>query len=104
MAERVHPAIDAKEFGEMLGICARLAGEHIKNHPRCIVVGKGRIRPRYRLPYDDAVAIATGRQELPELPQPVREPKETVKRPKPPRRRKTEERAANGCLYAARRK
>lgn len=101
MAERVHPAVDAREFGEMLGICSRLAGEHIKNHPRCIVVGKGRIRPRYRLPYDDAVAIATGRQELPQLPWAQ---KDTVKPPKPPRRRKTEGRAANGCLYAARRK
>ena len=101
MAERVHPAIDAKEFGEMLGICARLANEHIKNHPRCINVGRGSIRPRYRLPYEDAVAIATGQQELPELP---KTPKEHYEQPKMPRRRRTGERAANGCLYAERRK
>lgn len=98
----VHPAIDAKAFAEMLGICSKLAGMYIAAHPRRIKIGKGQIRQTFRLPYENAVAIATGMEALPPLDKPRRVKAErpaTPKTIKPPKASKNAPRAANGCLY-----
>lgn len=102
MNKDFHPAVDAQEFGRMLNICSRMAGKHIANHPNRIDVGKGTIRHAYRLPYADAVAIATGKQPI---PKPDEKPKRAGKpKIKPAKVPKDAPRAANGCLYGLKRK
>lgn len=104
MSKDFHPAVDAKEFGRMLNICSRMAGKHIANHPNRIDVGKGTVHHAYRLPYADAVAIATGKQPLPKLTEKPKRAKPTKPRMKPAKAPRDAPRAANGCLYGLKRK
>lgn len=93
--EGVQKAVTPKELADMLGISAKTANEHIKRHPHRIEVGLGRVRKRYRLPYDDALLIITGQENPPkDVPRAVR--REAKKQPP--------KMAANGCNYAQKRK
>lgn len=95
----VSPMVSAEELAEMLGISAKTALRHIKAHPRCQIVGRGTIKPRYRLPYNDAVAIINGEQPLVEVEKPAR-----ARAAQPTTKPHSGQRAKNGCLYAAKRK
>ena len=95
----VNPMVTPAEFAEMLGISEKTALRHIKAHPRCQTVGRGEQKQRYRLPYADAVAIITGEQPLVEHEQaPKRANPTTITKPH------SGQRAANGCLYATKRR
>lgn len=101
MKEPFHPPVDAKEFGQMMNICSKLAGMYIAAHPKRIKIGKGKIHQTFRLPYETAVALATCREELPSLEK-SRKSSKTTAMPRtihPPQASKNAPRAANGCLY-----
>lgn len=95
----VNPMVTPEELAEMLGISTKTALRHIQAHPRCQTVGRGTVKQRYRLPYADAVAIINGEQ-------PLTEPVQAPKRAKPTTVTKPHggQRAANGCLYAQKRR
>lgn len=101
MKEEFHPPVDAREFGQMMNICAKLAGMYIAAHPKRIKIGKGKIHQTFRLPYETAVALATGRETLP----PLEKPRKSSRTNTPPctnrssKATKNAPRAANGCLY-----
>lgn len=101
MKEPFHPPVDAKEFGQMMNICSKLAGMYIAAHPKRIKIGKGYIHQTFRLPYETAVALATGREKLPPLENPRRSGKSPAapRVTHPPKAPKDAPRAANGCLY-----
>lgn len=103
MNKDFHPAIDAKAFGEMLGICSKLAGMYIKAHPKRIKVGRGQVHQTFRLPYETAVAIVTGKEALPSIDKP-RRGKSAPVAPRAPKAPKDAPRSANGCLYGVPRK
>lgn len=94
--EGANRAVTPQELADMLGISAKTANEHIKRHPKRIEVGLGKIRKRYRLPYDEALRIITGDEPLPKSAPRRVMPRESVPRCKT--------RAANGCNYAQKRK
>lgn len=101
MKEPFHPPVDSEEFGQMMNISAKLAGMYIAVHPKRIKIGKGKIRQTFRLPYETALALATGREELPALDKP-RKSSKTPAMPRtvhPSKATKNAPRAANGCLY-----
>lgn len=101
MKEPFHPPVDAKEFGQMMNICSKLAGMYIAAHPKRIKIGKGKIHQTFRLPYETAVALATGRETLPSLEKPRRsKTAASMQIVRPVKAQKNAPRAANGCLYA----
>lgn len=97
----VNPLVTAKELAEIMQVSERTALQHIKEHPRCVNVGIGDEKGRYRLPYSVLVAVSEGEETMRNKPSKQPPPKAKPRTVTNPREG---QRAKNGRLYAAKRK